>query len=167
MDSAYDRDFVAELFSALNNLETSLIEFLANNSEPETLCEVLAKLNEAKYEFGLMYDMVAAKTADAMGDQGELVLDDGVKIEKKWSSTRRGWQHKDLAGIVAHRLAEQAIDMETGEVIYSPEELARMMLDYVQPSYWKAKPVRELGIEVDNYCEVGETKTSLIVRKNK
>jgi len=167
MDSAYDRDFVKELFESINLLEESILDFLANNSESETIGEVLCKLHEAKHEFGLLYDMVASAAATAMGENGELVLDDGIKIEKKWSSARRGWQHKDLADIVARRLVEKSVDMGTGEIIYSPEEMARKMLDYVQPSYWKAKQVSELGIDVDNYCEVGETKTSIIIRRNK
>lgn len=160
-------DFVARFRNAVAALEAGMVSFLQRNSEPDTLAEVLADLHLLKSEVGLIYDELAAATADALGTEAELVLDDGTKIEKKWSSTRRGWQHKDLAHAVAHRVAERAVDLETGEVVMTPEEIAEHMLDYVQPSYWKVKPVAELGLDVDNYCEVGETKTSIIVRRTK
>jgi hypothetical protein len=39
------------------------------------------------------------------------------------------------------------------------------MLNYCAPSYWKIKELQKLGINADNYCEVGQLKTSIIVRK--
>ena len=39
------------------------------------------------------------------------------------------------------------------------------LLDYLQPSYWRIKELSKLGINADQYCEVGELKTSIIVRK--
>jgi hypothetical protein len=35
----------------------------------------------------------------------------------------------------------------------------------VQPSYWRIKELSAIGINADNYCEVDEPKTSIIVRK--
>jgi hypothetical protein len=60
-----------------------------------------------------------------------------------------------------------AIDMDTGEVVMSPQEVAERVLDYVQPSYWRIKKLAELGINADNYCELGEPKTSIAVRRAK
>ena len=165
MDEAYGEDFVANLFKSIDLFESDLNDFLANNFEPETLCEVLSQVHLAKTNLTALYEKLTARTADALGDTEELVLSDGTKIEKKWSSTRRGWQHRDLANAVARRLVEKSIDMETGEVTLTPKEIAEGMIDYVQPSYWKVKKVSELGLDVDNYCEVGETKTSIIVRR--
>jgi hypothetical protein len=41
------------------------------------------------------------------------------------------------------------------------------MLDFVQPSYWRVKELAKFGINADNYCEVGDYKTNIIVRKAK
>jgi hypothetical protein len=49
----------------------------------------------------------------------------------------------------------------------SPQEVAERVLDYVQPSYWRIKKLAELGINADNYCELGEPKTSIAVRRAK
>jgi hypothetical protein len=160
-------NFIADFRASLGALEEGLQGFLRDNSEPETLAEVLSDLHLLKTHVGLLYDELAAATADAFGTEAECTLSDGTVIEKKWSSTRRGWQHKDLAHAVATRIAEQAVDLDTGEVVMTPAQIAEHMLDYVQPSYWKVKPVSTLGLDVDNYCEVGETKTSMIVRRAK
>ena len=57
--------------------------------------------------------------------------------------------------------------MDTGEVLYSQQEIVAKLLDFVQPSYWRVKELQKIGIDADLYCEVGETKTSIIVRKAK
>jgi hypothetical protein len=55
--------------------------------------------------------------------------------------------------------------MDKGEVIMKSIEIAMKRLDYVLPSYWRIKELSKLGINADQYCEVGELKTSIIVRK--
>jgi len=57
--------------------------------------------------------------------------------------------------------------MDTGEVLKSPREIAMDMVTYCAPSYWRVKELNKIGINPDNYCEVGELKTSIIVRKPK
>jgi hypothetical protein len=57
--------------------------------------------------------------------------------------------------------------MSTGEVVLSTEDLLKKVLDYIQPSYWRVKELSKIGINADNYCEVGDYKTSIIVRKAK
>jgi len=161
-----EENFVQSTDQFLNSLYAQVEEFVQNNSEEETLGEVLVFFHGFKSDFGAIYDLLANALSDSMGQDGEILLPDGTKIEKKWASTRRGWQHKDLARVVSNRIAEMSVDMDTGEVVMSSEEMISKMLDYVQPSYWKAKPVSSLGIDVDNYCESGEVKTSIIVRRN-
>jgi hypothetical protein len=100
-----------------------------------------------------------------MGKEQEILLSNGAKIEKKFSNSRSGWQHKDLAGSVAKKIIDLSVDMETGEVMATPQEMLVQMLDYVQPSYWRIKELQKIGINPDNYCEVGDMKTSIIVRK--
>jgi hypothetical protein len=62
---------------------------------------------------------------------------------------------------------ESSVDLDTGEVLLSPQEIAVKMLDFVQPSYWRVKELAKFGINADNYCEVGDYKTNIIVRKAK
>lgn len=151
---------------AIVDLDTAISEKL-NSVELQELCALLVDLNRVKDEFGIAYSSLVHKVSEALADADELSLEDGSKIEKKWSTDRRGWKHKQLASEVANRLALKAIDMDTGEITMSPQEVAERVLDYVQPSYWRIKQLSDLGINADSYCEVGESKSSIIVRKAK
>ena len=95
----------------------------------------------------------------------EATASNGQKIEKKSAFDRKGWKHEDLASEVLRRLNDLSVDMDTGEVVMSSQEIAMKLLDYVQPSYWRIKELSKLGINADQFCEVGELKTSIIVRK--
>ena len=102
-----------------------------------------------------------------MADVPEVNLEDGVKIEKKVASDRLAWKHADLATEIARRLIMTNVDMDTGETQKSTEELITEMLRFLQPSYWRVKELSTIGVNADNYCEVLEPKTSIIVRKPK
>lgn len=135
--------------------------------ELEELCSILVEMHRLKDELSLVYGAASHVASNSLGDQSELVLSDGSKIEKKTTSDRRAWRHKEIASVVAKKLSSLAFDMDTGERVMSPEEVAERVLDYVQPSYWRIKQLSELGINADDYCDVGEAKTSIIVRKVK
>ena len=62
------------------------------------------------------------------------------------------------------RIQQSSIDMDTGEVVKSPKEMAMQMLDYLAPSYWRVGKLNEIGLNADLYCEPSEPKTSVIVR---
>lgn len=128
---------------------------------------MLVKLHEVKSDMAIVYSGLEKVVADAMGREDELQLDDGTRIEKKFDAGRKAWNHKELASVVSEKLAMLAIDMDTGEIVMSPQEVAKSVLDYVQPSYWRVKKLAELGINSDNYCELGEPKTSIAVRRAK
>jgi hypothetical protein len=62
---------------------------------------------------------------------------------------------------------DMSVDMDTGEILSTPEEMITKVLDFLQPSYWRIKELQKIGIDADNYCEVKEAKASIIVRKAK
>jgi len=137
------------------------------SAELSQLCETLVDIHRLKDELSIVYATASHIASESLGEQSELLLNDGSRIEKKTSSDRKAWRHKEIASMVARRLSSLAVDMDTGERVMSMEEVAERVLDYVQPSYWRVKQLSELGINADDYCEVGETKTNLIIRKAK
>ena len=157
---------VRNVRTAIFDLDSCLGRELSGISVNE-MCELLVSLSRLKDELAIVYSEVSHATADAFGDQSELLLNDGSRIEKRNASDRKGWQHKEIAALVAKKLVAMSVDMDTGERVMSPEEIAQRVLDYVQPSYWRVKQLSELGINADDYCEVGESKTNIIVRKVK
>ena len=164
-DEAETPDWIADFRNLLLQLDEDICAYLGTDPSVEELCASLVQLNLAKAELSTIYDHFAAMVGDSMGNEEEVLLRGGAKIEKKFSYPRSGWQHKDLAGSVAKKIIDLSVDLETGEVVSTPQDMLVQMLDYVQPSYWRVKELQKIGINPDNYCEVGETKTSIIVRK--
>jgi hypothetical protein len=87
-------------------------------------------------------------------------------IETKTGAPRKKWDHKMLAHLVAKKITDKAIDMDTGEVLKTPQQMIQELLIYAAPSYWRVAALKELGIDPDDFCEVGEPLTNLIYRSN-
>jgi len=166
--------FYDELVEGLDALDKMMMAIdlqiiQAAKAEPEyqDVAKIMFRVYTAKSNMSMIYDEVAAILDKAMADVPEVSLEDGVKIEKKVASDRRAWKHADLATEIARRLIMTNVDMSTGETQKSTEELITEMLRFLQPSYWRVKELSTIGVNADNYCEVLEPKTSIIVRKPK
>lgn len=166
--------FYDELVEELDALDKMMMAIdlkisQAAKAEPEyqDVAKAMFRVYTAKSNMSIIYDEVAAVLDKSMADVPEVNLEDGVKIEKKVASDRRAWKHADLATEIARRLIMTNVDMDTGETQKSTEELITEMLRFLQPSYWRVKELSTIGVNADNYCEVLEPKTSIIVRKPK
>jgi hypothetical protein len=49
----------------------------------------------------------------------------------------------------------------------TPQDMMVKMFEFAAVSYWRVKELSKIGISADNFCEVGEAKTNIIVRKAK
>lgn len=156
---------VEEIRQAILNLDTALREYMESNPSSSDAANVLLQLNLAKADMGMAYDTFSNFFSGLIKDKEVLNLENGAQIEKKSSYDRKGWQHKELANAVVDKLIQLSVDMDTGEVLKSPRELATDLMKYCAPSYWRIKELSGLGINADNYCEVGQLRTSVIVRK--
>lgn len=160
-------DWVTQFRTATLELDKKIADLTSSDLTVEDACNILVALNIIKGEVALVYSNMEKVVSNLLDNQPEITLEDGSKIEKKWASDRKGWQHKNLADVVAHRLIESSVDMDTGEVLLTQEQIITKLLDFLQPSYWRVKELSKLGINADMYCEVGDTKSSIIVRKAK
>jgi hypothetical protein len=133
----------------------------------EQLGDIVAQFNQFKADISLLYNELLSVMGQRMGDADMVILESGATIERKFSKDRKGWQHKDLAAAVADRIDQMSIDMNTGERLLSAREVAEKMLDFVQPSYWRVGALDKIGISADEFCESGETKESIVLRKPK
>lgn len=161
-------DVLAHLVKELMDAESKLNEFLDSEPPLEEVGESLVKLHEIKSGMSDIYGMYSARVMSIF--QNAKVDDMNVgsaTIEVRGASDRKKWNHDTLATEVSRKIMESAIDLDTGEVLLSPQEIAVKMLDFVQPSYWRVKELAKFGINADNYCEVGDYKTNIIVRKAK
>lgn len=160
-------DKLREIKSAIVSLDIALSDALANSPSPEEAATILAELNFLKRDLAIVYDTFSHAFAEIMGSMELITLEDGTIIEKKSSYDRKGWKHAELGSAVASRLVQMSVDMDSGEILKSPLEIAQEMLTYCSPSYWRIKELSKLGINADNFSNVGELKTSIIVRKGK
>lgn len=151
-------------------IDALLDKYIQSTPDVAEAAEMLAQLNAIKRDFGIVYDSFAGKVGQLMGNRGLVETQSGATIEKKGATERKKWMHTELASAVSQRLADMAVDMDTGERTMTPTEMVQKLLDYAAVSYWRVGKLGELGINPDNYCEQGEYKTSIIVRlgdKNK
>lgn len=144
-------------------LDGQLDSYLNSAPDSSEAADLFLELNLAKRDLSYMYATIEKKLISLLSDD-LMTLRDGAEIERKTAASRTKWQHKDIASAVADRIVQSSVDMDTGEVVLSPREVAEKMLDYMQPSYWRATKLSEIGINPDNYCE-SELKTNLVVRK--
>ena len=156
---------LVEMRKAIVELEEILLSTISEETTAEEAGAVLLELNLAKRDLGMVYDSFSNAFAQLIKDIDMVNLPNGAQIERKCSYDRKGWQHKELGSAVADKLMKMSVDMDTGEIVKTPYQIATEMLNYCAPSYWKIKELQKLGINADNYCEVGQLKTSIIVRK--
>jgi hypothetical protein len=153
--------------AAIAALDDELGAYFASNPDKEEACELLVELNYIKGDVSYLYDKSSRAVGNLMDEADVVTLDSGASIQKKSAYTRKAWNHKGLTNAVAGKIVQMSVNMDTGEVFKSPYEIASEILTYCAPSYWRVTELNKIGINADNYCEVGELQTSIIVRKPK
>lgn len=160
----------SELLKPLTQFRESIMELgahlkkVAESGDEQVLLDALVLLHAIKTEVGFAFSDYQTSITDAL-PSSESRASNGQVVEKKFGNDRKAWQHERLASEVLRRLNEMSVDMDTGEVVMSSQQVALKLLEYVQPSYWRVKELSKLGINADQYCDVGEMKTSVIIRK--
>lgn len=134
------------------------------SDDPDDLAELLIVLSEAKSEISEMLEVTKMRLVDLMGNE-DLYNFEGVTFEKKYSTPRKTWDHKALTDVVSSRIVDMSVDMDTGEIIKTPQEMLAELVKYTGISYWKVKELEKIGINANNYCETGDSKANIIIRK--
>lgn len=139
-------------------------EGIARTSLEEAL-EHLVMLNKVKKDIADIYDSYATKMVERMQSEKatDVKLDSGIELKCKSGAPRKSWDNENLLKVVYDRIQSSSVDMDTGEMMLSQEEIILKLLDYIQPSYWRIGALNEIGINADQYCEVGETKTNIAI----
>ena len=133
------------------------------SEDMESISLSLAGLDRLKREISEMHDALRTKMADLMGTMSECEYS-GFHFEKKPGTTRKAWDHASLSTVVAQRLSSMSIDLDTGEILKTPEEMIKDAFNFAGVSYWRVKELQKIGVNADSYCEVVDGKPSIIVR---
>jgi hypothetical protein len=156
-----EEDFFQKTLMGIYDYSVDLI----SNGTTEQIAGALYGLDQAKREIGELLERAKDRLIADMGEAQEMKLQ-GHTFEKKVGAPRKSWDHKTLADVVSTRISDMSIDMETGEVLKTPKEMVEQMIEFCGISYWRVKELSKIGINADNYCEVGEPKTNIIIRDN-
>jgi hypothetical protein len=147
----------------------NLDNFLNYNDELDSLdvekmLEHLVVLNQIKRDIADIYESFSKKVMEKMEEKNISEIDvAGASVQKKTASPRKSWDHKSLMEATYDRISQSSVDMDTGEVVLSSREIAIKMLEYFNPSYWRVKELSKIGINADQFCEVGEEKTNIAI----
>lgn len=160
-------DKLSQIKKLITELDAEIGEYVRSSPDINEACSLLAEANFVKQDFSFIYDTFSSGMVGVLATTDFVTLADGVEIEKKSGYDRKKWNHKDLGSAVVDKLVKMSIDMDTGEVTKSPRDVAMEILNYCAPSYWRVKELDKIGINADNYCEVGDMKTNIIVRRPK
>lgn len=164
-NQAWD-DSVSSMRRAIMELENAFKEHFST-ADAQTVCEAISDVHLIKGDISASYDYLSKMAVESLGQIPEVILSDGTKVEKRAGSDRKKWDHEGLAKNVASRLNDMAIDMETGEVVMTTQDMVTKLLDYAAVSYWRVKELSKIGISADNFCEVTESEPNIIVRRAK
>lgn len=148
----------------IQQLDDAAVEVASKRSTPIEAASVVAEIHELKKAVADTWEHVSSLLSEAMGDDPEITLGD-IVVEKRTGAPRKAWRHDELSDEVARRIIGSAIDMDTGEMLKSPEIMMKEMLLYGAVSYWRVKNLAKIGLIADEYCDVGEPKISIIIRQ--
>tara|TARA_B100000287_G_scaffold14257_2_gene14408 strand:+ start:18409 stop:18948 length:540 start_codon:yes stop_codon:yes gene_type:complete len=171
---------IKKLLSECDNLEKVLYdESKPNRHEGKTFedsnitddelmdsFQSLGDLHLLKSRISFLYSELQTHLGDFVGNTAEPILIDGASIEIKSGAPRKSWDHESLTKDVAQRIYESSIDMDSGEVTKSAKEMMEEILKYGAVSYWRVGALKKLDIDADEYCEVGPSKKSMIIRRD-
>lgn len=132
------------------------------------LAEHLVAMNNIKKDVASIYESFSQKIIEKMNSENISEFDSPTaSLQKKTAYGRKSWDHRSLMEAAYDRISQSSVDMDTGEVVLSSKEVALKMLEYFNPSYWRVKELSKIGINADQYCEVGEEKTNIAIYSKK
>lgn len=141
---------VVGLRLAIADMDAQLADLYAAG-DTDSILVGLAALRMLIRDFRTLAERAEQNAAELMGvDRTKMVTIDGVgTFERKKSTSRKHWQHDELArAVVAH-----AMDCDK---INHPLDVLDVLRGAVGFSYWRVEPLREMGFEPDEWCDVDE-----------
>jgi hypothetical protein len=123
-----------------------------HREDPVALVQALARLDTLAADVRAVRDSVRRMAAEALQTERvrRLVVEGVAAVESATEIKRSEWQHARLLGDMLNREGLSLLDTSTGERI-DGTEAAEMLLAWFRPE-WKMTPIREAGLDPDDYC---------------
>lgn len=163
-------DALKQVHTSLRSFESDLMHLSSDglqHASTEDLLQLASDLHLVKAYVSELFNELQTIVTDHIGNMVNPVSVDGATIEIKSGSPRKTWDHQSLINDVSKRIVDSSIDLNTGEVTKTPVQMIREALEFAGISYWKVTKLKELHLDADEYCDVGESKKSLVIRRDK
>lgn len=159
------------VYTALRSFESDLQEMDSSSnldyaSVEETL-QLASDMHMIKAYTTELFNELQSMITNHLSHLPAPVAVDGATVEIKSGSPRKTWDHQSLIDDVSKRIVDSSVDLNTGEVVKTPTEMIKEALQFAGISYWKVTKLKELHLDADEYCEVGEAKKQLVIRRDK
>lgn len=157
---------VEEAINNCRNAFTALYEAIVTIpiEEVENLGEALIEIDDLRDHYSAVRSKAESLFVSSMDGLPEIAIA-GTILEVRRADSRKTWAHKELTADLAERLVQMSVDMETGEIVKTPEQLLNEMMQYAGVSYWKIKALSSIGMSADDYCEVTEGPMKIRIRR--
>lgn len=164
-------DSLKAVYTALRSLESDIQEMSdvsnLNYASVEETLQLASDMHMIKSYTTDLFNELQSMITEHLGHLPAPVAVDGATVEIKSGSPRKTWDHQALIDDVSKRIVDSSVDLNTGEVVKTPTDMIREALQFAGISYWKVTKLKELHLDADDYCEVGEPKKSLVIRRDK
>jgi hypothetical protein len=120
--------------------------------DPVALAQALARTEALLADVRYVRDSMRALASQALAEARirRLTVQGVTTVEGTTEVHRTEWQHTRLLGDVMYHSGYRLADDKTGELI-ERESAAAVILTWLRPE-WKMTPLRELGLDPDDYC---------------
>lgn len=149
------RELLLRLMGAIEELD---------DNDLEALGETVLAIEPLRDDLTAVRSLAEHRLAEAMDELPEININ-GATLIRRRANSRKAWDHAGIANDLARQLVQMSVDMETGEILKTPEELIREVVDYAGVSYWKVKALGSIGIVADDYCEVTEGPIKISIQR--
>ena len=93
------------------------------------------------------------------------ISDLDVSIEKRISAPKKNWDHEGLLSVAIEAILERERDPLDGTINTPYPVLMAEIFRYAAVSYWRVKPLKELGVNANDFCELGDRKVSFQITR--
>ena len=165
MQSQELADKLDELSTTISQLLNNLHSVGSNNSSE--FAEVVNHAHALSQNASDLYKEISEQFIKSTRYTSEPIKVNGATVEIKQGSPRKAWKHDELLDVVSHRIYQKSVDLDTGEITKSPTDMMADLLKYAAVGYWRVSALADLNVDANDYCEVGESKKSVIIRRDK
>lgn len=146
-----DSDIVAQLRRFFSLLEAEAHE---HQGDPVATGQALARVEALLADVRSVRDSLKSLTASALSENRvrRLTIAGVTTIEGTTEVKRTEWRHAPLLTVALEVQAQRLMSIETGEVM-TAEESAAVLLELFRPE-WRMTPLKDLGINPDDFCSV-------------